>query len=147
MAKLLQAGVSPLADERAKRPGGMITASRWAKSLAEVARASALHAEAAHTALQHALAGHPSLRPADLAALLEVLHELSVQLGVSVDHPAARAYLESQQGSGKGGKLAKALLALAAADQPSRRREAARIVLEGRIERAERWSATAGTYA
>jgi hypothetical protein len=152
MAGLLTIGVetpTPLQEKlrerdpkaQTPRPGGMITASRWAKTLAEVARASALHAEAVHAALQHAMGSHPSLRPADLAALLEALHELSVQLGLRIDHSEARAYLEAQQGGGKGGRLAKALLALEAADQSSRRREAARVALEGRIERAERWNA------
>ncbi|MGV3720476.1 MAG: hypothetical protein ACO1SX_06150, partial [Actinomycetota bacterium] len=145
LAGLLALAVEPPSPQR--KPGGMVTASRWARTLAEVARASSLHAEAVHTALQAALAGQPSLRPADLAALLELLHELSVRLDASIDHSEARSYLEAQQGGGKGGKLAKALLALPAMDQSARRREAARLALEGRIERAERWSAMADAAA
>jgi len=152
MASLLRLGVLTLTPLEAKKkekdpkaqplkPGGVITASRWAKTLAEVARTGPLHADAVHTALQHALAGHPSLRPADLAALLELLHELSVQLSTHVDHPEARAYLESQQGSGKGGTLAKSLLALPPSDQSARRTQVAHLTLESRLERAERWLA------
>jgi hypothetical protein len=146
LASLLALGMEPPSKPQPK-PGGMITASRWAKTLAEVARASPLHAAAVHIALQSALGGQPSLRPADLAALLELLHELSVQLGASIDQTEARSYLEAQKGGGKGGKLAKALLALQATDQSVRRREAARLVLEGRIERAERWSVMADAAA
>ena len=155
MASLLKVGVESLTPLQQKlrernpkapvlKPGGMITAARWAKTLAEVARTSALHADAVHTALQHSLADQPSLRPADLAALLELLHELSVQLGTPISHPETRAFLESIQAGGKAGKLAKSILALEGGGQSARRREAACLALEGRIERAERWSVVSG---
>jgi len=141
LASLLNLGSEPLASE--VKPGGIITASRWAKTLAVVAHASVLHAHAVHVALEQTLAAHPSLRPADLATLLELMHELSVQLGAAIGDPEARRYLEAQQGGGKGSKLARALLALRAVEQPAAGREVARLALEGRVERAERWSAIA----
>jgi len=115
----------------------IITAARWAKTLAVVSRASPLHAETVRTALEQIFASQPIMRPADLTALLTLFHELSVELGAAVPDPGARAYLATLR-SGKSAKLAQALLAVPEGDRAARR-QAALLALAGRVERAERW--------
>jgi hypothetical protein len=110
--------------------------ARWAKALQDVARHSPLHADGVRRALEHAITEGAALRPADLAALLELLHELSVECGRAVEFPAARSVLESIK-SGKSGKLARALLALASAN--AKQVSPAEQVLAARLARAERW--------
>jgi len=121
------------------KPGGLINGARWAKTLANAARTSPLHAEVVHQALQLALGSAPSLRPADLAALLELLHELSISIEASIEEPEARSYLSLIK-SGKSGKLAQALLGLKAKDHQAHTHQAAAQALLARIERAERWA-------
>ncbi|MCC2668283.1 MAG: hypothetical protein K0Q72_754 [Armatimonadetes bacterium] len=135
LARLLSLGL----DATGAKPGGFITGTRWARTLADAARSGPLAAEVVSAALQRVLSRQPSLKPADLAALLELLHELSVQLGAAITDAEARRYLESQRGSGKGGKLAQSLLALTENGHAEHRRVAANEALEGRIQRAERW--------
>jgi hypothetical protein len=142
LSYLLSLGVDPAPDTT--RPGGFINASRWAKALAGAARVSPLHGLVIHGALQRALGSAPSLRPADLAALLELLRELSVSLGTALDDPAAREYLAEIKAGGKSGKLAQALLALAANELPDHARQAAMLALAARVERAERWARSGG---
>lgn len=138
LAYLLSLGVDP--SPNPEKPGGFINASRWAKTLANVARTSTLHAAVIHQALQRALGGVPSLRPADLAALLELLHELSVSLGAAINDPTTRSYLTGVKSGGRSGKLAQALLALTAKNPPAGADHAASAALAARVERAERWS-------
>lgn len=138
LSYLLTLGVDPAPDTT--RPGGVINASRWAKTLAGAARVSPLHAAVVHRALQRTLGSAPSLRPADLAALLELLRELSVSLGAAIDDPATRQYLAGIKAGGKSGKLAQALLGLAANELPDHARQAAALALAARVERAERWA-------
>lgn len=96
---------APMLEKRVVLP------ARWAKTFAEVARASPTHAAAVATTLQRALRG-PS--PRDAGALLELVHELLVEQGRTVDDPGAVEWLRQFEG-GKAAKTAKALLALGTA--------------------------------
>jgi hypothetical protein len=125
------------------KPGGVINGTRWSKTLGNVARHAPLHAEVIHGALERLFGSAPSFRPADLAALLELLHELSITLGAAINDPGARSYLSGIKG-GKSGKLSQALVALTANDQRAHLGQASILALTGRIERAERWSAVSG---
>lgn len=116
-----------------------VTPARWAKTLGIAARTSVLHAEVVRRGLELGLSGAPVLRPADLAALLGLLHELCVESAAWVEDAGTRAFLAGIKG-GKSGALAKQLLALNAADATTGR-PAALQALRGRIERAERWQA------
>jgi hypothetical protein len=120
---------------------GLIKPPRWARTLAEGARASALHSAVARGALERLLSAAPDWRPADLGAVLELLLELCAQAGAGVTDPAARAYLAAQTGGGKAAKLAATLLARAAPDGGVE--AGAALALLGRLERAERWAAVA----
>jgi hypothetical protein len=90
---------------------GVVLAARWAKTLAEVARVSPLHATWVVHTLARALRGPAAHAPKDLSKLLELLHELSLETGSTLTDPEARAYLEALETGGKTAKLAKALLA------------------------------------
>jgi hypothetical protein len=90
---------------------GVVLAARWAKTLAEIGRASPLHATWVVQALARALRGPAAQAPKDLSKLLELLHELSLETGAALTDPEARAYLEALETGGKTAKLAKALLA------------------------------------
>jgi hypothetical protein len=117
---------------------GPVKPPRLAKTLADGARASELHAMVVREGLLRALAAKPEIRPADLGPLLELLRELCVRTGEAVTEPGAREYLQSVAGTGKAASLAKALLKL---DGPGEdRRAAAAHALAGRLERAERWA-------
>lgn len=128
-----------------EKPGGLIKGARWSKTLGNAARHAPLHAEVVHGALQLLLSSAPSLRPADLAALLELLNELSISVGAAINDEGARSYLSGIKG-GKSGKLAQALLALAAKVPRAHLRRASIQALTGRIERAERWAAAPGHH-
>jgi hypothetical protein len=93
-------------------PTGFIKPGRWEKTLADVGRASPVHGLIVQQALQSALAGDPQQMPRDFGKLLELLHELSIEIGQSITCEACRAFLSRMAGSGKAAKTAKALLAL-----------------------------------
>lgn len=97
---------------RALLPGGMIKAARWAKSLAEVASVSDLHALVVQTALQTCLQGDPTNYPRDFAKLLALLRQLTLQLETSVGEAGCRSALSAISGTGQASKLAKQLLAI-----------------------------------
>lgn len=92
--------------------GESIKPGRWQKTLAEVARGSSAHAAVVHQALQRTLVGDLAKLPRDTNKLLELLLELSAELGIGVDHVPLRESLESLGKSGKVGKTGTALLAL-----------------------------------
>jgi hypothetical protein len=121
-------------------PTGLIKPGRWQKSLADVARVSPLHALVVQGALQLSLRGKPDKLPRDYAKLLELLLELSVELNQAIDEPDCRAFLQ-QGGAGKAGKVAKALLALAAADFNGAARPILIQAIEHRAAAAERLGA------
>ncbi|PQO26501.1 DUF6493 family protein [Blastopirellula marina] len=89
---------------------GLIKPPRWAKTLADVARISTLHAAVVHHAIQISLAGDAETLPRDYAKLLELLLQLSIELELPVTHAGCLETLQNLPGSGKGPKTAKALL-------------------------------------
>lgn len=119
-------------------PTGLVKPARWAKTLGEAARVSALHREVIRDALVALIGARAEMRPADLVAILTLLQELCVECGAAVTDEGARAALAELK-SGKSGGLAKSILALHEADQDAHQRRAAAAALAGRIERAERW--------
>jgi hypothetical protein len=94
-------------------PVGLIKPGRWQKTLAEVARVSPLHALTVRQSLQGALRCDPERMPRDVAKLVELLHELSVDLGLPIADEACREFLSGLRGSSKTAKTARTLLALA----------------------------------
>ncbi len=112
---------------------------RWAKTLAEAARVSPLHAAVVTRALERMLANLPDPVPKDLLALLELLTELLIAGGKGLALPEARASLGALQASGKTAKLAREIVALQDG-QSLLQTDAAARALKGRVERAERWA-------
>jgi hypothetical protein len=94
-------------------PSGLIKPSRWQKTLADVARVSPVHGLVVQRALQTSLRDRPETLPRDFGKLLELLHELSVELDQHIADEDCRAFLQ-QLASGKAGKTAKNLLNLPA---------------------------------
>ncbi len=94
-------------------PTGLIKPGRWHKTLAEVARASPVHGMVIHRALQAALHDKPDKLPRDFAKLVELLHELSIDLDLHIADDGCRAFLQRIV-SGKSAKIAKNLLNLPA---------------------------------
>lgn len=120
-------------------PTGLIMSGRIAKSLGEVARASQLHAFVVQRSLQAALRKVPQETPKDIQKSLELLNELSVELGLAIDDPECQEYLGQFTGSGKAAKLSKELLTLEDR-QPESITNAQRIAFEHRLQRVRRWS-------
>tara|TARA_R110002073_G_scaffold332410_5_gene518441 strand:+ start:31085 stop:34060 length:2976 start_codon:yes stop_codon:yes gene_type:complete len=112
-------------------------AARWAKTLGEAARVSALHAEEVRIAIEHAIAfTDPEEALKDQGALFSLLRELCVEASVAVKNTRARTFLESYSGGSKAAKLAKACLALQG--EASANADAARaLALEARLSQAE----------
>lgn len=130
------------AELRRLAPTGLMKPARWARTLGVAARISALHREVVREALTTLVASRAEMRPADLGAILTLLHELCVESGAAISGAEARAALAETR-SGKSGAIAKALLALTEKDRSAHVRSAAVAALTGRIERAERWAAGA----
>jgi hypothetical protein len=118
---------------------GLIKLGRWAKTLAEAARISVLHAEVVALAVERLLQGITGQAPKDLQALLELLKELLMAGGKSVSSET-RDTLSRLPGTGKTGKLAREILALAEKADSAHNQGAAVRALAKRLERAERWS-------
>jgi hypothetical protein len=98
-------------------PTGLIKPSRWAKTLAEVARVSPVHAAVVQQALQQCCGGlPPNELPRDFAKLLDLLKELTIDLQQCVSDEKCRSLLAGIKGSGKAAKTAKSLLGLEAKD-------------------------------
>ncbi len=91
---------------------GLITAGRWQRSLAEVARVSKDSASLVRRGLERGLRGDAAKAPKDLAKILDLLHELCVEAEARMDDAEARAFLENLTKSGKTAALRKELLAL-----------------------------------
>lgn len=120
-------------------------AKRYARTLAEVARVSELHAEIVRDALEHALQGDNTRMPRDLNTLLDLLLELSIRQGAHIRTPATRAFFESITGSGRSATTARKLLRLTE-DVPLRtltRTAALGAMVEGRCRRLDGWIANA----
>ena len=93
-------------------PTGLVMPPRWAKTLAEVARISPVHAAVVQGSLQRSFRGDPGKMPRNFAKLLELAKELSVQLEQGIFDEEARDFLARFTGSSKAAKTAKALLAI-----------------------------------
>lgn len=120
-----------------------IKVGRWSKVFGVVARISPLHAHVVRQTLENtlALAGRSLAEPPkDIHYLLELLLELLAESGTALSNAAARDSLGQFTGSGKAGKAAKALLAVQPESDGSSVREIAQQALQGRIDRARRWS-------
>jgi len=122
-------------------PTGHIIATRWAKTPAEVARISPLHAAVARQAIELSLRGDPADSPRDVHALLTLLRELCIDAGEAVTDSKCREFLGQFAGSTKAAKAAKALLKLERDDRTAdaRYRTAACSSLEKRLERVVAW--------
>lgn len=111
-------------------PSGKIKPGRWHKTLSEVARASNVHAAVVQIALQCCFENPRQELPKDSGKLLELLHELSLELGVPITNEACRKWLASDAAKGKSAKLAKNLLAISESPETQ---TAARQLLEQAI--------------
>ena len=119
---------------------GFARSSRWAKTLGDVVRASALHAHVVACALEQVLAdGATGRRPsASVAPLLELMREVSVTCGRAVS-AEVRASLETIGTAGKTGRVVKSLLELQDVPDSAEMRVLAVQGIAHRITRAERW--------
>ncbi len=97
-------------------PTGLIKPGRWQKQLAEVASVSTVHAAVVQRALQICVGADPAHMPRDYAKLLDLLKELSIELGQSITVDTCRDFLGQLKGSGKAAKIARQLLAFEASD-------------------------------
>jgi hypothetical protein len=134
-----RANPAAMADVLARLvPGGWVKLNRVADALGETARLSPLHSWFAAETLQELLARLAQL-PRDAHFVLSLLRELLVDLG-TVLPPPSRMCLETLEGSSKTAKMARALLNLRPASDPTKLRFAAIQAMEARIARARRWS-------
>ena len=98
---------------KAESSVGFAKANRWAKTLGDVARASALHAHVVACALEQVLTDGVTGRrnSANVVPLLELLREASVTCGRAVS-AEARASIEKIDSGGRTGHVVKSLLGL-----------------------------------
>jgi Family of unknown function (DUF6493) len=119
---------------------GFAKANRWAKTLGDVARASAIHAHVIACALEQVLADGATGRraSANVVPLLELLREASVTCGRAVS-AEARANIEKIDTRGKTGHAVKSLLGFEDLPDSPMMRVLTFQALAHRIARAERW--------
>ena len=91
---------------------GLVTPSRWARPLADVAAASPDHRRALLECVESAIAVAQPRKPQDLLALLELFETLALEAAARVVDDDARSALRALTGSTKTGKTAARLLAL-----------------------------------
>ena len=125
---------------KAESAVGFAKPSRWAKTLGDVARASALHAYVVACALEQVLADGVTGRrtSANVVPLLELLREASVTCGQGIS-TAARAHIEKIGSGGKTGHVVKSLLGLHDVPESPMRCALTVQAIDRRITRAERW--------
>lgn len=118
---------------------GLIKPPRWAKTLGEAVRVSALHAREIRAAIERALADGKGEPPNGLHTLLELLFELSVDSGLTIENSHTQDFLARLSGSSKLVKVAQKLMKLEerSSGQPG---QAELLAIQGRLERAERWT-------
>lgn len=118
---------------------GLIKPPRWAKTLGEAVRVSALHAREIRAAIERALADGKGEPPNGLHTLLELLFELSVDSGLTIENSHTQDFLARLSGSSKLVKVAQKLMKLEerSSRQPG---QAELLAIQGRLERAERWT-------
>jgi hypothetical protein len=113
--------------------------ARLARTLGQAARVSSLHLMVVAHVIQAALRGDPAQAPRDVQALLELLKESLLELGVSIGNAEARHYLEQIETGGRTARLVRELLALEQKPDFSIGRQALLRALEHRLGRAESW--------
>jgi len=119
---------------------GLFKLSRWAKSLQEIARATALHADVICETLGRVFTGATASDTRDIALLLELFHELTLDTGREIVAPTQQ-WLRQFQGTGKAAKAVASLRKAASAKTTRQRTERDRVALQGRIDRVQRWQA------
>ena len=120
--------------------GDWLKLNRVADMLRETARLSPLHCWFAADVLQPLVASYQKL-PRDAHHVLALLLELLTDLGLRLSR-AAKDRLASIKGSSKTAKLARSLVALPSGAHSPKLQLAQLQLLEARLTRAERWSAT-----
>ena len=93
---------------------GLVTPSRWVRSLADVAGATCDHRAAVEQVLEQAFAIADPPKPQDLLGLLELFETLALDSGGTLTNAAARATLSRIAGTSKTAKAAARVLALEA---------------------------------
>ena len=91
---------------------GVVTPSRWGRTLGNIAAASPACRAVAIDALERAIAVAEPRRPQDLLALLELLETLLLDSGTTVGSAPTRAALQDFGGSSKTASTARRLLAI-----------------------------------
>jgi hypothetical protein len=84
---------------------------------------------------------HAAKMPELLATLLELLHQLTLEVGQPIPSQTAE-WLKQLSGTGKGARAVKALLAVSSAANKDRLQERNQLALQGRIDRFRRWMTT-----
>ncbi len=93
---------------------GLVTPSRWVRSLADVAGAACDHRAAVEQVLEQAFTITDPPKPQDLLGLLELFETLALDSGAALTDDAARASLSRIAGTSKTAKAAARVLALEA---------------------------------
>lgn len=119
-------------------PTGLIKPGRWHKTLSDVARMSPVHALVIQRSLQTALCGDPAKMPRDYAKLLDLLYELSIELGQNVSDQGCLTFLTQLKSAGKAGKTAQSLLALPAKEFSTACQPLMLLAIEQRMNEAKR---------
>jgi hypothetical protein len=91
---------------------GLVTPSRWVRSLADLATPN--HRDAVEQLLEQSFAVCEPRKPQDLLGLLELFESLALESGAALTDDAARASLSAIAGSSKTAKAAARVLALEA---------------------------------
>jgi hypothetical protein len=121
-------------------PTGLINLARWAKTLGRVARTSPLHALVIRLALERSFRGTPSEQYRSFHALLDMYKELVFDARDGVRSESARRFLRQIKGTSKVAKTAKILLDCKVRDLDDSVARIMPAVVQGRVERAERWT-------
>jgi hypothetical protein len=93
---------------------GLVTPSRWVRSLVDVAGTSCDHRTAVELALEQAFAVADPPRPQDLLGLFELFETLALDSGATLTDVGARASLSRLAGASKTANAAARVLALEA---------------------------------
>lgn len=118
----------------------VVSPGRWAKTLADVARPSALHTYIVQQAICQSLRRKKGKPPKTLAPYLELLVELTLSLDAPIDDDQTRDFLSQIKGGGKAAKAAETLLAQTEPLSQAKTQEIMQLAIEGRIARAQRWA-------
>ena len=117
---------------------GLFKVTRWGQTLKVIASSTQLHAQTVCEGLARVFTGNTATETRDLAQLLELFHELTLQVGQTL--PAeTRDWLQRFTGTGKGAKAVKALLAAKPVASPEQIRQCQSLVLQGRLDRVRNW--------